>query len=102
MFAIVEIAAQQFNVRPSDVLTVPLIEGEPGAGIEFNNIIAGGDDNTPKIGAPYLNGAVKATIIEHVKDAKVLVFHKKRRKGYQKLNGHRQRYTRIKIESIQL
>lgn len=102
MFAIVEIAAQQYNVRQNDVLFVPLLDVAPGSTVQFGNIVAGGSDSAPGIGAPYLNGTVKATVLDHVKDAKVLVFHKKRRKGYEKLNGHRQRYTRIKIDSIEL
>ncbi|MCC6844928.1 MAG: 50S ribosomal protein L21 [Bacteroidetes bacterium] len=106
MFAIVEIAAQQFKVRANaqkpEVLIVPLLDAEPGTTVEFKNILAGGDESSPKIGAPYLSGCVKATVIDHIKDAKVLVFHKKRRKGYEKLNGHRQRYTRVQINSIEL
>ncbi len=102
MFAIVEIAAQQFNVKTEDVLTVPLLDADPGSSLEFNKIVAGGEESAPSIGMPYLSGSVKATVLNHVKDAKVLVFHKKRRKGYEKLNGHRQRYTRIKIDDIKV
>jgi len=97
MFAVVEIAGQQFEVRPQEVVNVPLLKGNPGEDVEFTNVLIAGTDDSPKIGTPYIDGSVKATIIEHGKDAKILVFHKKRRKGYRKLNGHRQHFTKIQI-----
>jgi len=102
MFAVVEIAAQQFTVRPTDTLTVPLLDAEVGSSVEFGNILLGGEESNVSIGNPYLNGSVKATVIAHGKGDKVLVFKKKRRKGYRKLNGHRQQYTQIQINDIKL
>ncbi len=102
MFAVVEIAAQQFTVRPTDTLTVPLLDAEVGSSVEFENILLGGEESNVSIGNPYLNGSVKATVIAHGKGDKVLVFKKKRRKGYRKLNGHRQQYTQIQINDIKL
>ena len=102
MFAVVEISKEQYNVRPAQVLVVARLEGEVGATVEFTNILAGGNENSPSIGAPYIKGTVSATIVGHGKGDKVLVFHKKRRKGYQKMNGHRQKYTQIQINTIQL
>lgn len=102
MFAVVEIAAQQFTVRPNDILTVPLLDGDAGSSVQFTTILAGGDESAPTIGAPTLSGSVNATILEHGKGDKVLVFKKKRRKGYRKLNGHRQQYTKIQINGISL
>ena len=102
MFAVVEIAAQQFTVRPSDTLTVPLLDAEVGSSVEFGNILLGGEESNVSIGNPYLNGSVKATVIAHGKGDKVLVFKKKRRKGYRKLNGHRQQYSQIQINDIKL
>ncbi len=81
---------------------VPLLDGEAGSNVQFTTILAGGDENAPTVGAPTLSGSVSATILEHGKGDKVLVFKKKRRKGYRKLNGHRQQYTKIEIKSISL
>ncbi|MGA2297167.1 MAG: 50S ribosomal protein L21 [FCB group bacterium] len=100
MLAIVEIAGMQFEVQPKEIVRVPLLEGEPGDSVEFSNIILGQDDTETKIGNPYLKGLVTAKIIEHGKEPKVIVFHKKRRKGYKRLRGHRQNYTRIEITDI--
>jgi large subunit ribosomal protein L21 len=100
MFAIVEIAAQQFEVRLNDVLNVPLLAGNSGDTLSFPNVLLVENQGQTTIGTPYTNGSVTATIVEHGRDEKVLVFKKKRRKGYQKLNGHRQKYTQIKITSI--
>jgi large subunit ribosomal protein L21 len=102
MFAVVEIAAQQFTVRPTDTLTVPLLDAEVGSSVEFANILLGGEESNVMIGNPYISGSFKATVIAHGKGDKVLVFKKKRRKGYRKLNGHRQQYTQIQINDIKL
>ena len=102
MFAIVEIGGVQVEVHKKDNVNVPFIKGEPGDTLEFKNILMGGDDKSTKIGSPYITGSVKAKIIEQGKDDKVLVFHKKRRKGYRKLNGHRQLFTSVEITDIKL
>ncbi len=102
MFAIVEIASQQFKVQQSDVINVPLLKGNVGDAVEFGNIVLTSDGDNLSIGLPNVKGTVHGEIVAHGKGDKVLVFHKKRRKGYQKLNGHRQNYTRIKITDIKL
>ncbi len=102
MYAVVEIAGTQFEVEQNDIIRVPLLDGEPGDTVEFGNILFTGGDESQNIGTPYIEGNVAAKIIEHGKDDKVLVFHKKRRKGYRKLNGHRQRYTKIEITDINI
>lgn len=103
MFAIVEIAAQQFRVQPSDVVTVPKLAGNIGDEVTFSNILLASEDSgAVRVGTPSLKGSVKATILAHGKGEKVIVFKKKRRKGYRKKNGHRQQYTQIKIENISL
>ncbi|GDX66604.1 MAG: 50S ribosomal protein L21 [Bacteroidota bacterium] len=102
MFAVVEISAQQFTVRASDTLTVPLLDAEVGSTIEFSNILLGGEESNITVGCPYISGSVTATILAHGKGDKVLVFKKKRRKGYRKLNGHRQQYSQIQINDIKL
>ena len=102
MFAVVEIAGIQFEVEKGMKLNVPFLEGNPGDKVEFGNILLGGEEGKEKIGTPYIDGNVKATILEHGKGDKVLVFHKKRRKGYRKLNGHRQDFTSIEITDVKL
>jgi len=100
MYAVVEIAGQQFAVTPKQTITVPKLDGAIGTTVEFTNVVLASKNGTVSVGAPYVKGSVTATVNEHGKGAKVLVFHKKRRKGYQKLNGHRQHFTTITINDI--
>jgi large subunit ribosomal protein L21 len=101
MYAIVNIAGQQFKVENNRKMFVHRLDAEPGSSLEFNEVLLLEDGGKVLIGKPYLEGAtVVAKIIEHMKADKVLVFKKKRRKGYQKLNGHRQYMTKIEIEGI--
>ncbi len=101
MYAIVDIAGQQFKVEKDQKLFVHRLEGEEGKKVSFDHVLLIDSGNKISIGDPLLKGAeVSAKIISHVKADKVLVFKKKRRKGYQKLNGHRQYMTQIQIESI--
>lgn len=101
MYAIVNIAGQQFKVENNRKMFVHRLDAEEGSSVEFNEILLLEEDGQVMIGKPYLEGAsVIAKVLEHMKGDKVLVFKKKRRKGYQKLNGHRQYMTRIEIEGI--
>lgn len=100
MSVVVDIAGTQFSVDKSTVLNVPLLQGEPGDMVEFNKILLSESDGNTIVGTPLLDGLVKARIIDHGKDEKIWVFHKKRRKGHRKLNGHRQKYTQIEITDI--
>jgi large subunit ribosomal protein L21 len=99
MFAIVQVGGFQYRVQQSDVLRVPLMKGNVGEEISLA-VLAAGEGNTMSIGTPTLPGAVKATILSHGRAEKVIVFHKKRRKGYRKRNGHRQHFTEIQVNSI--
>ncbi len=102
MYAIVNISGKQFKVTTAQQLYVPLLESEVGSKVQFSDVKLYADDNGVLVGAPAVETAkVTATVLEHMKDEKVLVFKKKRRKGYRKLNGHRQQLTRIEIESIE-
>ncbi|PLX28355.1 MAG: 50S ribosomal protein L21 [Ignavibacteria bacterium] len=102
MYAIVNISGKQFKVTPEQELYVPLLVSEVGTKVEFDDVKLYSDDSGVVVGTPSIDSAkVTATVLEHMKDEKVLVFHKKRRKGYRKLNGHRQQLTRIEIESIE-
>jgi large subunit ribosomal protein L21 len=100
MNAIVEIAGQQYEVAPSLKLNVPHLEGNPGDKVSFDKIFLTTDGDKINIGTPTISGNISATILEHGKAKKILVFHKKRRKGYKKLNGHRSIYTRIQVDSV--
>ncbi len=101
MYAIVEIGGQQFKIAKDQKLYVNLIHEEEGAELEFSKVLLFVDGEKVQVGTPVVNGAmVKAKVLAHVKADKVLVFKKKRRKGYQKMNGHRQPLTQILIEEI--
>ena len=101
MYAIVEIAGQQFKVEKDQRLFVHRLEDKEGAKITFEKVLLIDNDGKVNVGAPVVAGAsVTAKVLEHLKGDKVLIFKKKRRKGYQKENGHRQYLTQIKIEAI--
>jgi len=101
MYAIVDIAGQQFKVEKDQKLYVHRLEGEEGKKVSFDKVLLIDTGSKVSVGDPVVKGAsVAATIVSHMKGDKVLVFKKKRRKGYQKLNGHRQYMTQIQIESI--
>ena len=101
MYAIVDIAGQQFKVEKDQKLYVHRLEGEEGKKVSFDKVLLIDTGTKVSVGDPVVKGAaVDAKILSHVKGDKVLVFKKKRRKGYQKLNGHRQYMTQIQIETI--
>ncbi|MDL2322511.1 50S ribosomal protein L21 [Bacteroidales bacterium OttesenSCG-928-A17] len=103
MYAIVDIQGQQFKVEKDQKLFVHHLPGEEGAQVEFEKVLLTENGGKVTIGTPLVKGAkVVAEIINPlVKGEKVLVFHKKRRKGYRKLNGHRQQFSQIVIKEIQ-
>jgi len=101
MYAIVEIAGQQFKVQQGQKLFVHRLEAERGAEVEFEKVLLVDNDGKVVIGTPTVEGAkVTAEVVSHVKGDKVIVFHKKRRKGYRKRNGHRQYLTELKINKV--
>ena len=102
MYAIVDIAGQQFKVEAGSEIFVNRLASKKDESVEFNKVLLIDNEGTVKVCAPYVEGAVvKATVLEDdTKAKKVLVFKKIRRKGYQKLNGHRQKLTKIRIDSI--
>ncbi len=100
MYAIVEMVGQQFKVAKDQKVFVHRLQGEEGSKVTFDNVLLL-DNGTVTIGAPTIEGAaVTAKILSHLKGDKVIVFKKKRRKGYRVKNGHRQSFTEIQIESI--
>jgi large subunit ribosomal protein L21 len=101
MYAIVEIAGQQMKVEKGRKIYVQRLEQAVGESVVFEKVLLVDNDGDVKVGTPVLEGAsVSATILEHIKGDKVLVFKKKRRKTYQKMNGHRQYLTKIQIEEV--
>ena len=101
MYAIVEIAGQQFKVEKDQQIFVNRLGEEEGAKVDFNTVLLIDNDGKVNVGAPAIEGAkVSASVVRHLKGDKVIVFKKKRRKGFKKKNGHRQYLTEIKIETI--
>ncbi|PID94892.1 MAG: 50S ribosomal protein L21 [Bacteroidetes bacterium] len=103
MYAIVDIAGQQFKVEKGQKVFVHRLSGEEGASVSFSKVLLLDNEGTIQVGTPVVEGAaVNAKIVKHLKGDKVLVFKKKRRKGYQVMNGHRDHLTQITIEDITL
>ena len=101
MFAIVDIKGKQYKVSENDRIFINKLKDDIGAKISFDNVLMySKDDKSFQVGAPKLSMNIEATVLGHVKDDKVIVFKKKRRKGYVKRNGHRQQFTKVQIESI--
>jgi large subunit ribosomal protein L21 len=101
MYVIVDIAGQQFKVEKDQKIFVNHLEGEAGSKVDFDQVLLVDDDGKVEVGMPVIkNMVVSASILEHLQGDKVKIFKKKRRKGYQKMNGHRQSLTQILIESI--
>jgi len=101
MYAIVEIAGQQFKVSKDQRIFVHRQEGEQGDKLTFDRVFLIEDGDDIKVGMPVVDGAsVDTSILSHVRGDKVLVFKKKRRKSYQKLNGHRQEFTQLLVVNI--
>ena len=101
MFAVVDIAGQQFKVVENQKYYVPRLKAEPNSEITFDSILLLGDENSTKVGSPMVKGVkVQAKVLEHLKDEKVIVFKKKRRISYRRKRGHRQFLTRIEVTKI--
>ena len=102
MYAIVEIAGQQFKVEKDQQIYVHRLENKEGSKVEFDNVLLIDNDGKINVGAPAISGAkVTAKVVSHLKGDKVVVFKKKRRKGYRVKNGHRQALTEILIQKIE-
>ena len=101
MYAIVEIAGQQFKIEKDQKIYVHRLKAEEGSEVKFDRVMLVADNGSVKVGTPTVSGAeVSATVLQHLKGEKVLVFKKKRRNGYQTLNGHRQYLTSLQINGI--
>lgn len=101
MYVIVDMQGQQMKVQKDQTLFVHRIEAERGAQVEFDKVLLVDNNGAVTVGAPLVEGAkVVVEVLSQVKGDKVLVFHKKRRKGYRKLNGHRQQFTQVLVKDI--
>jgi large subunit ribosomal protein L21 len=101
MFAVIRTGGKQYKVAKDDVIAVEKLAGEPGATIELGEVLMVGDGATVSAGAPLVSGAsVSATLVEHRRGDKIIVFKKKRRHNYRRKNGHRQHLTVLRIDEI--
>ena len=102
MYAIVNISGKQFKATEGARVRVPLQTGDAGAKVTFDNVLLLHDGSSTQIGTPTVTGVtVTATVVEHGREKKILIYKKKRRKGYQRKNGHRQWFTEVEIQKIQ-
>ena len=102
MYAIVEIAGQQFKIEKDQQIFVHRLDAKEGSKVTFDKVLLMNDAGKINVGAPVITGAkVTAKVLEHLKDDKVIVFKKKRRKGYKVKNGHRQYLTKLEIQKIE-
>ncbi len=103
MIAVVNIAGQQFKVSKGQKLFVHRQDAETGSQLSFDQVLMLIDGDQTTVGMPHVSGAsISAKVLDHVKGDKVIVYKKKRRKGLEKKNGHRQSFTQIQVESIQI
>ncbi len=101
MYAVVQIGGHQFKVQANQEIFVNKLSGNSGDSVKFDQVLLVSENGQVKVGQPTISGlSVKGTIVEHLKDDKVIVFKKKRRKGYKVKNGFRHSLTKVKIDSI--
>jgi len=104
MYAVFQTGGKQFRVEPGTRLRIPSLEAEPGDSVTFEHVLLAGDgEENVHVGTPTLEGAsVKAEVIRHGRGDKIIVFKRKRRKGYRRKQGHRQNFTEIRIDEVAL
>ena len=101
MYALVDYSGNQILIKEGEKTRIPFTDKKVGTKIIFDNVLFIDDGKDKKVGKPYINSfSINAKIVSQEKDKKIIVFKKKRRKGYQKKNGHRQNYTLIQVDSI--
>ena len=103
MFAVIRTGGKQFRAEPGKTLRIPSMETEPGETVQFDDVLLGADGDTIKIGTPGLSGAsVTAEVVRHGKGEKIVIFKHKRRKNYRRKQGHRQKFTEVRVSEINL
>jgi large subunit ribosomal protein L21 len=101
MFAVIKSGGKQYKVAKNDVIRVEKLDAEAGASIDLNEVLMVGDDKSQTVGVPLVDGAsVSATVLEQMRDRKIIIFKKKRRQNYRRKNGHRQHLTVLRIDDI--
>ena len=101
MYAIIQTGGKQYKVQAGDQVKVEKLDGDPGTEVQLDRVLAVADSDGIKLGKPILDGAlVKATVVRTARDRKIIVFKKKRRKAFDKKQGHRQWYTLLRIDAI--
>ena len=103
MYAIIRTGGKQFRAEPGKNLRIPSLDVEPGQSVTFDEVLLGANDGEVKVGAPLVGGAVvTAEVVAHGKGEKIIVFKFKRRKNYRRKQGHRQKYTEVRVRDINL
>ena len=103
MFAVFTSGGKQFRAEPGSQLRIPTIQAEPGDSVTFDEVLLASSDAGVTVGAPTIDGAkVTAEVVRHGRDRKVIVFKRKRRKGYRKKQGHRQGFTEIRVNEVEV
>ena len=103
MYAVFETGGKQYRAEPGKKVRVPSLAAEPGQTVTFERVLLAGDGTTVSVGAPLVSGAtVTAEVVRHGRDKKVIIFKKKRRKGYRKKQGHKQGFTEIRVNQVAL
>lgn len=101
MFAVIKTGGKQYKVAKDDVIRVEKLDAEAGASVDLKEVLLVGDDKGQTVGVPLVDGAsVAATVLEQMRDRKILIFKKKRRQNYRRKNGHRQHLTVLRIDEI--
>ncbi len=101
MYAVFRTGGKQFRAEPGKKIRVPSMEAEPGDSVVFDDVLLASDGSEVKVGAPTVDGArIKAEIVRHGRDTKIIVFKRKRRKGYRRKQGHRQGFTEVRVDEI--
>jgi large subunit ribosomal protein L21 len=103
MYAVFETGGKQFRAEPGKKVRIPSLAAEPGTTVTFERVLLAADGSDIKIGAPLVQGAtVTAEVVRHGRDKKVIIFKRKRRKGYRKKQGHKQGFTEVKVSQVAL
>ena len=103
MYAVFQTGGKQFRAEPGNRIRVPSLKAEPGSTITFDRVLVASDGSAVSVGAPLLEGAsVTAEVLRHGRDKKVIVFKRKRRKGYRLKKGHRQEFTEVRVSQVVL
>ena len=103
MYAIIRTGGKQFRAEPGKTLRIPSVDTAPGESLKFDEVLLGSDGDSVKIGAPAVSGAsVTAEVVRHGKGEKIIIFKHKRRKNYRRKQGHRQKFTEVRVNEINL